>query len=104
MHFAPFLLGLWGVVNNAGIWYISELDMTPERIFRQVMEVNLFGTIRVTKMFLPLIKRSKGRVVNMGSVAGEEKGVVSIILIPDRVLSCEFTLLVTGECPTHFIL
>jgi len=32
------------------------------------MEVNFFGTVRVTKAFLPLIRRSKGRIVSMGSI------------------------------------
>jgi NAD(P)-dependent dehydrogenase (short-subunit alcohol dehydrogenase family) len=36
----------------------------------QVLDVNLFGTIDVTMTFLPLIKRSRGRIVNMSSAAG----------------------------------
>ena len=58
------------MVNNAGISYLAEVEMTPESIFRRVLEVNLFGTIRVTKKFLPLVKRAQGRVVNMSSMAG----------------------------------
>lgn len=34
------------------------------------MSVNLFGVARVTKAFLPLIRKSQGRVVNMSSVLG----------------------------------
>lgn len=34
------------------------------------MSVNLFGVARVTKAFLPLIRRSQGRIVNMSSVLG----------------------------------
>ncbi|XP_078695097.1 D-beta-hydroxybutyrate dehydrogenase, mitochondrial-like isoform X2 [Branchiostoma floridae x Branchiostoma belcheri] len=34
------------------------------------MEVNTFGTVRVTKAFLPLIRRAKGRVVNVTSAEG----------------------------------
>jgi NAD(P)-dependent dehydrogenase (short-subunit alcohol dehydrogenase family) len=36
----------------------------------QLLDVNLFGTIDVTMTFLPLIKKSRGRVVNMSSTAG----------------------------------
>jgi len=32
--------------------------------------VNLFGAIRVTKAFVPLIRKSKGRIVNVSSVLG----------------------------------
>ncbi|XP_035693471.1 D-beta-hydroxybutyrate dehydrogenase, mitochondrial-like [Branchiostoma floridae] len=38
--------------------------------YRRVMEVNAFGPVRVTKAFLPLIRRVKGRVVNITSEAG----------------------------------
>ena len=33
--------------------------------YRQVCSVNLFGLIDVTMTFLPLIKKEKGRIVNM---------------------------------------
>lgn len=33
-------------------------------------KVNLFGTIRVTKAFLPLIRRNQGRIVNLSSILG----------------------------------
>jgi 3-hydroxybutyrate dehydrogenase len=34
----------------------------------QVMSVNLFGVIRVTNAFLPLIRKSQGRIVNVSSI------------------------------------
>ena len=37
---------------------------------KSVFDVNVFGVIRVTREFLPLIRKSKGRIVNMGSIAG----------------------------------
>jgi len=63
--------GLWGLVNNAGIlgmvglpeWYITDN-------FKATSDVNLYGPIDVTMAFLPLVKKEKGRVVNMTSVAG----------------------------------
>ena len=36
----------------------------------QVLDVNLFGLIDVTMTFLPLVKRSRGRIVNTASVFG----------------------------------
>jgi len=38
--------------------------------YRRVCEVNLFGLIDVTMTFLPLVKKTRGRVVNMSSIAG----------------------------------
>ena len=37
---------------------------------RKELEINLIGTVAVTQAFLPLIRASKGRIVNMSSVSG----------------------------------
>jgi len=50
------------VVNNAGISTFGEVEFTSMDTYKQVSEVNLWGTIRVTKAFLPLIRRAKGAV------------------------------------------
>lgn len=38
--------------------------------FRRQCDVNLWGAIDVTLTLLPLVKREKGRIVNMSSAAG----------------------------------
>ncbi|MED6261410.1 (2R,3R)-2,3-butanediol dehydrogenase [Ataeniobius toweri] len=53
--------GLWAVVNNAGVSTFGEVEFTSMDTYRQVSEVNLWGTIRVTKAVLPLIRRAKGK-------------------------------------------
>ncbi|ESO97670.1 hypothetical protein LOTGIDRAFT_103463, partial [Lottia gigantea] len=65
-----FIPGLWGLVNNAGVWYCSELEMTSEKILHRVMDVNLFGAVRITKACLPMIRASKGRIINVSSLLG----------------------------------
>ncbi|XP_056267186.1 D-beta-hydroxybutyrate dehydrogenase, mitochondrial [Pseudoliparis swirei] len=62
--------GLWAVVNNAGVSTFGEVEFTSMDTYKQVSEVNLWGTIRVTKALLPLIRRSKGRVVNLAGISG----------------------------------
>ncbi|XP_044299219.1 D-beta-hydroxybutyrate dehydrogenase, mitochondrial-like isoform X2 [Varanus komodoensis] len=62
--------GLWGLVNNAGISTFGEVEFTSMNTYKEVAEVNLWGTIRMTKAFLPLIRRGKGRVVNITSMMG----------------------------------
>ncbi|XP_068137247.1 D-beta-hydroxybutyrate dehydrogenase, mitochondrial [Hyperolius riggenbachi] len=62
--------GLWGVVNNAGISTFGEVEFTSMNTYKEVAEVNLWGTVRVTKACLPLIRRAKGRVVNISSMLG----------------------------------
>ncbi len=62
--------GLYGLVNNAGIYTEAPLiDTSPEE-FDLVMKVNVYGPYRVTKAFAPMIKASHGRIVNIGSISG----------------------------------
>ncbi|XP_017262168.1 D-beta-hydroxybutyrate dehydrogenase, mitochondrial [Kryptolebias marmoratus] len=62
--------GLWAVVNNAGVSTFGEVEFTSMDTYKQVSEVNLWGTVRVTKAVLPLIRKAKGRVVNLASMYG----------------------------------
>ncbi|KAK2499059.1 hypothetical protein MC885_000839 [Smutsia gigantea] len=62
--------GMWGLVNNAGISTFGEVEFTSMETYKEVAEVNLWGTVRMTKSFLPLIRRAKGRVVNISSMLG----------------------------------
>src|SRR5438132_5517345 len=61
---------LAGLVNNAGIPAAGPLELFPLDELRQILEVNLIGALAVTQAFLPLLKASRGRIVNMSSVAG----------------------------------
>ncbi|XP_054644434.1 retinol dehydrogenase 1 isoform X2 [Dunckerocampus dactyliophorus] len=63
--------GLWGLVNNAGrSTPIGPCDWMRLEDFTKVLDVNLLGVIEVTLQFLPLLKKARGRVVNMASVLG----------------------------------
>ncbi|XP_057314202.1 short-chain dehydrogenase/reductase family 9C member 7-like [Hydractinia symbiolongicarpus] len=62
--------GLWCVVNNAGILQPGLIDWQTTEEMQQAMNVNLWGTVNVTKTMLPLVKRARGRIVNVTSMAG----------------------------------
>ncbi|KAM6233345.1 retinol dehydrogenase 16-like [Porphyrio hochstetteri] len=63
--------GLWGLVNNAGISVpTASNEWLTKDDFVKVLDVNLIGLIEVTLSFLPLVKRARGRVVNVASVMG----------------------------------
>ena len=66
--------GLWGLVNNAGINYIDPLIEAEESDLKFLFDVNVYGVFRVTKAFAPLIIESKGRIVNISSIAGTLSG------------------------------
>jgi len=64
----------WGridvVVNNAGLSHRSPFADTDIAVLRRVIEVNLFGAIHLTHPALPALRRSRGLVVAISSVAG----------------------------------
>ncbi|XP_043843900.1 17-beta-hydroxysteroid dehydrogenase type 2 [Dromiciops gliroides] len=63
--------GLWAVINNAGILgTVGDGELLHMNIYKQCMDVNFFGAVEVTKAFLPLLRKSKGRFINMSSMAG----------------------------------
>ncbi len=60
--------GLAGLVNNAGIGVFGPLELTDIEAFRRQLDVNVTGQLAVTQAFLPLLRRSRGRVVMIGSI------------------------------------
>lgn len=62
--------GLQGLVNNAGIVVASPIEALPIADLRKQLEVNVVGQIAVTQAFIPLLRLGRGRIVNMGSIAG----------------------------------
>ena len=63
---------LFALINNAGIATPHPLEWgKPDSIecYERHLNVNTLGVIRVTKTFLPLIRKSKGRIVNLTSMA-----------------------------------
>jgi NAD(P)-dependent dehydrogenase (short-subunit alcohol dehydrogenase family) len=62
--------GLAGLINNAGIVIGCPLEVIPLSQLRKQLEVNVIGQIAVTQAFLPLLRLARGRIVNMGSIAG----------------------------------
>src|SRR4051794_30460862 len=61
---------LRGIVNNAGIGIGGPLEGLELDDFRRTLEVNTTSQLAVTKAFLPLLRKSKGRIVNMSSIGG----------------------------------
>jgi len=62
--------GLYGVVNNAGVGVVGSLVELDEKDLDFQFDVNVYGPYRITKAFFPLLRESKGRVVNISSISG----------------------------------
>ncbi|XP_076588168.1 17-beta-hydroxysteroid dehydrogenase type 2 [Chaetodon auriga] len=64
--------GLWGLVNNAGVLRCPmDAELHPITEYRRCMDVNFLGAVKMCQVFLPLLRRSRGRIVNMSSMAGQ---------------------------------
>ncbi len=63
-------VGLFGLINNAGIAVVGPVETVPIPDLRQQLEVNVIGQVAITQTFLPLMRQARGRIVNMGSIAG----------------------------------
>jgi NAD(P)-dependent dehydrogenase (short-subunit alcohol dehydrogenase family) len=58
------------LVLNAGIAIAAPLELlSPDELARQ-LDVNVVGQLRVLQAFLPALRRSRGRIVLMGSIGG----------------------------------
>ncbi len=62
--------GLDGLVNNAGVPAGGPIEILSDDEWREHFEINVFGLVAVTRELLPLLRRAKGRVVNIGSISG----------------------------------
>lgn len=62
--------GLYGLVNNAGVFTGGPLIETDVGELEWIFDVNVFGVYRVTQAFAPMIIESKGRIVNISSISG----------------------------------
>nr|WLO36069.1 17-beta-hydroxysteroid dehydrogenase type 6-like protein [Sinonovacula constricta] len=62
--------GLWAVVNNAGVAVFAETEWCTMEAYERVLGVNLLGTIRVSQALLPLVRKARGRLINISSLAG----------------------------------
>ena len=62
--------GLVGLVNNAGVAIPAPLEYLPLADLRRQLEINLVGQLAVTQAFLPLLRKARGRIVNVSSLAG----------------------------------
>ncbi len=76
-HFADELIQKYPneaiiLINNAGVGLASgTFAETPLEDFEWLMNINLWGVVRMTKAFLPhLLQQNKGHIVNISSVFG----------------------------------
>ncbi|XP_020707487.2 D-beta-hydroxybutyrate dehydrogenase, mitochondrial isoform X2 [Athalia rosae] len=60
--------GLWALVNAEAWVALGECEWIPSTVLKRSVDVNFIGITRLTQVFLPLVRRSKGRIVLAGSL------------------------------------
>uniref|UniRef100_T1JBH6 Uncharacterized protein n=1 Tax=Strigamia maritima TaxID=126957 RepID=T1JBH6_STRMM len=59
----------WSLINNAGVCIAGRVEwLTWEQIEKQV-NVNVLGLMRMIRAFVPMLKLTKGRIINVGSIS-----------------------------------
>jgi NAD(P)-dependent dehydrogenase (short-subunit alcohol dehydrogenase family) len=61
---------LEGLVNNAGIAVAGPLELVSVDELRHQLETNVVGAAAITKAFIPALRRTGGRIVNISSASG----------------------------------
>ncbi|HXN09253.1 MAG TPA: SDR family NAD(P)-dependent oxidoreductase [Candidatus Acidoferrales bacterium] len=61
---------LHGLVNNAGIAIGGPVEFLPIEEWRRLFDVNVFGAVATTQIFLPQLRVDGGRIIFIGSISG----------------------------------
>jgi len=59
------------LVNNAGFFEFAPIETMTIETHRKIIDTNYFGTVNMVQTYLPMLRASKGRIVNIASVNGE---------------------------------
>ncbi|XP_044739638.1 D-beta-hydroxybutyrate dehydrogenase, mitochondrial isoform X2 [Chrysoperla carnea] len=59
--------GLWAIINAAHYVALGELEWIPYSVLRKSIDTNVLGTARLIQIMLPLVRRAKGRIINVTS-------------------------------------
>ncbi|XP_077528681.1 dehydrogenase/reductase SDR family member 9-like isoform X1 [Haemaphysalis longicornis] len=73
------ITALWAIVANAGVGSAGKLEWYSTAEIRRLFEVNVFGVTSVVLKFLPLMKKSRGRIVIVASMFGR---VTAPLMVP----------------------
>lgn len=92
------LKGLDVLVNNAGVIQFRPFAKTTDADYARIFGLNVEALIAVTRLCLPLLKRSKGDLFNVSSLAGiKETGPNSALYIASKHAVTGFTKALRAE-------
>jgi NAD(P)-dependent dehydrogenase (short-subunit alcohol dehydrogenase family) len=94
----------FGPVDNAGVTQVMPFALIEEEDWDRVMDVNVKSLFLVTKAFLrPMIRRKRGAIVNLGSLAGQRVLEVPVHYATAKSAVVGFTLSLARELARYQI-
>ena len=84
---------LWAVVCCENFCEAAEIEWQDSASIQHIVDVNILGTIRTVKTFIPNLRESKGRIVIASSVIGMPS---LLVLFPAWIASVLAILLLTA--------
>ncbi len=98
------------LINNAGVAYYGSIERMDMKKFDTMIRTNVYGVINMIQQAMPYIKKTKGMIVNISSVAGRRampmlgaysgsKAMVDAISDALRVETMGYGVKVLNFCP-----
>lgn len=91
------------LVNNAGVADFGPIEETDFARWRDVMATNLDGTFLCAQAALPLLKASKGAIVNIASISGLRASTLRVAYGTSKAAVIHLTLQQAAELGEHGI-
>ena len=116
------IVGAWGqldvLVANAGIGVFTSIETMTSKEWQDVIDINLTGVFNSVKSSIPSLKKSKGYIITMASLAGTNffgkgaaynaskfglVGFTQAIMLDLRASGINTTTIMPGSVATEFI-
>lgn len=118
---ADLVVNKWGSVDvliaNAGLGYFGSIETLTTADWNETIDTNLTGVFHSVKACLPALKKSKGYIITMASLAGTNffaggsaynaskfglVGFTQAIMLDLRNYGIKVTTIMPGSVATHF--
>jgi 3-oxoacyl-[acyl-carrier protein] reductase len=118
---ADQILKKWGTIDvliaNAGIGYFGSIETLTTEDWQETIDTNLTGVFHSVKATLPALKKSKGYIITMASLAGTNffaggsaynaskfglVGFTQAVMLDVRNYGIKVTTIMPGSVATHF--
>ena len=93
------------LVNNAGTSNAKAFDTVDDQVWKDDLELKLFGAIRGARLAIPLMKsQGGGRIINITMIGAKQPGAKSVPTSVSRAAGQALTKALSKECAEFNIL